>query len=138
MVDASGYVSFAGTMYRAGRSWRGKEVEVASLPVRCRWPIRAQSRASSRFATIGPKNTARSRPRAAGPASRARMRRTVPTSRPRRYAVGPRAEPVEVLHFLIEVAVIGTEHAALTSGDRLGTVKRESPKRTMEPARFPW
>ena len=29
MVDASGYVSFAGTMYRAGRSWRGKEVEVS-------------------------------------------------------------------------------------------------------------
>ncbi len=29
MVDASGYVSFAGTMYRAGRSWRGKEIEVS-------------------------------------------------------------------------------------------------------------
>jgi hypothetical protein len=28
MVDASGQVSFAGTMYRAGRAWRGKEVEV--------------------------------------------------------------------------------------------------------------
>lgn len=29
MVDASGQVSFAGTMYRAGRAWRGKEVEVS-------------------------------------------------------------------------------------------------------------
>jgi transposase InsO family protein len=28
IVDASGQVSFAGTMYRAGRAWRGKEVEV--------------------------------------------------------------------------------------------------------------
>jgi transposase InsO family protein len=28
MVDGSGQVSFAGTMYRAGRAWRGKEVEV--------------------------------------------------------------------------------------------------------------
>ena len=28
MVDASGQVSFAGTMYRAGRAWRGTEVEV--------------------------------------------------------------------------------------------------------------
>ena len=28
MVDASGQVSFAGTMYRTGRAWRGKEVEV--------------------------------------------------------------------------------------------------------------
>jgi transposase InsO family protein len=28
MVDRSGQVSFAGTMYRAGRAWRGKEVEV--------------------------------------------------------------------------------------------------------------
>ena len=28
MVDASGQVSFVGTMYRAGRAWRGKEVEV--------------------------------------------------------------------------------------------------------------
>jgi hypothetical protein len=29
MVDNSGYVSFAGTMYRVGRAWRGKEVEVS-------------------------------------------------------------------------------------------------------------
>jgi transposase InsO family protein len=29
MVDASGQISFAGTMYRAGRAWRGKEVEVS-------------------------------------------------------------------------------------------------------------
>lgn len=29
MVDNSGYVSFAATMYRVGRSWRGKEVEVS-------------------------------------------------------------------------------------------------------------
>jgi hypothetical protein len=29
MVDSSGYVSFAATMYRVGRSWRGKEVEVS-------------------------------------------------------------------------------------------------------------
>ena len=28
MVDGSGQVSFAGTMYRAGRAWRGKEVEI--------------------------------------------------------------------------------------------------------------
>ena len=28
MVDGSGQVSFAGTMYRAGRAWRGKEVKV--------------------------------------------------------------------------------------------------------------
>jgi transposase InsO family protein len=28
IVDGSGQVSFAGTMYRAGRAWRGKEVEV--------------------------------------------------------------------------------------------------------------
>jgi hypothetical protein len=28
MVDGSGQVSFAGTMYRAGRAWRGTEVEV--------------------------------------------------------------------------------------------------------------
>ena len=28
IVDRSGQVSFAGTMYRAGRAWRGKEVEV--------------------------------------------------------------------------------------------------------------
>lgn len=28
MVDGSGQVSFAGTMYRAGRAWRGKEVQV--------------------------------------------------------------------------------------------------------------
>jgi transposase InsO family protein len=28
MVDASGQVSFAGTMYRAGRAWRGKQVGV--------------------------------------------------------------------------------------------------------------
>jgi transposase InsO family protein len=28
VVDTSGQVSFAGTMYRAGRAWRGKEVEV--------------------------------------------------------------------------------------------------------------
>ena len=28
MVDRSGRLSFAGTMYRAGRAWRGKEVEV--------------------------------------------------------------------------------------------------------------
>ncbi len=28
MVDNSGQVWFAGTMYRAGRAWRGKEVEV--------------------------------------------------------------------------------------------------------------
>jgi hypothetical protein len=27
MVDRSGRLSFAGTMYRAGRAWRGKEVE---------------------------------------------------------------------------------------------------------------
>jgi hypothetical protein len=29
MVDSSGCVSFAGTMYRVGRAWRGKEVEVS-------------------------------------------------------------------------------------------------------------
>jgi len=29
MVDNSGYVSFAGTMYRVRRAWRGKEVEVS-------------------------------------------------------------------------------------------------------------
>jgi hypothetical protein len=28
MVDRSGKLSFAGTMYRAGSAWRGKEVEV--------------------------------------------------------------------------------------------------------------
>ena len=28
MVDGSGQVSFAGTMYRAGRAWRGRQVEV--------------------------------------------------------------------------------------------------------------
>lgn len=28
MVDGSGQVSFAGTMYRAGRAWRGTEVEI--------------------------------------------------------------------------------------------------------------
>jgi hypothetical protein len=31
MVDGSGQVSFAGTMYRAGRAWRGKEVEVCII-----------------------------------------------------------------------------------------------------------
>ena len=28
VVDSSGQVSFAGTMYRAGRAWRGRQVEV--------------------------------------------------------------------------------------------------------------
>lgn len=29
IVDNSGQVSFAGTMYRAGRAWRGKQVKVS-------------------------------------------------------------------------------------------------------------
>jgi hypothetical protein len=43
MVDASGYVSFAATMYRVGRDWRGKEVEVSivagSVQVACQGTI---------------------------------------------------------------------------------------------------
>ena len=43
MVDSSGYVSFAATMYRAGRAWRGKEVEVSivagSVQIACHGTI---------------------------------------------------------------------------------------------------
>jgi len=43
MVDSSGYVSFAGTMYRVGRAWRGKEVEVSivagSVQIACHGTI---------------------------------------------------------------------------------------------------
>ena len=43
MVDSSGYVSLAGTMYRVGRAWRGKEVEVSvvagSVQVACHGTI---------------------------------------------------------------------------------------------------
>jgi hypothetical protein len=43
MVDSSGYVSFAATMYRVGRSWRGKQVEVSivagSVQIACHGTI---------------------------------------------------------------------------------------------------
>jgi hypothetical protein len=47
-----------------------------SLPGRCRCPVRARSCAPSPSATTGPKNTARTPPRTADPASRARMHHT--------------------------------------------------------------
>ncbi len=93
VVDNNGEISFAGTMYRAGRPWRGKQVEVSIVAGRCRSPARDQSCAPMPSAMTGPKSTARTPHRTIVPASRARMRRPLPPSRPRRCAVGPRAEP---------------------------------------------
>jgi hypothetical protein len=54
MVDASGQVSFVGTMYRAGRAWRGKEVEIfivaGSLQMSCARRIRHTARPAPRAA----------------------------------------------------------------------------------------
>ncbi len=93
MVDASGYVSFAGTNYRAGpflaaSSGRGRHCGRVGADL----PSTDRSSVSSRSATTGRKNTERSPPRTAGPATD-RMRRPGSASRPSRCAVGLAAEP---------------------------------------------
>ncbi len=68
MVDGSGQVSFAGTMYRAGRAWRGKEVEVCivagSVQMSCQGTIvRTQPIRHDRTKEHGAYATPRGRPR---------------------------------------------------------------------------
>jgi transposase InsO family protein len=64
-----------------------------SSPGRCNSPLKALSCAPTRSATTGPRNTAHTPHRTADPASPDRTPQTAQASRPRRYAVGPRAEP---------------------------------------------
>ena len=68
MVDSSGYVSFAATMYRAGRAWRGKQVEVSivagSVQIACHGTIvRTHAIRHDRAKEHGAFATPHSRPR---------------------------------------------------------------------------
>jgi integrase-like protein len=96
MVDASGQVSFAGTMYRAGRAWRGKEVEVCivagSVQMACggtivrTQPIR-HDRAKEHGAYATPHGRPR-KPRQDAP-DRAGVKATPLRGRPERRALTP-------------------------------------------------
>jgi transposase InsO family protein len=94
IVDASGQVSFAGTMYRAGRAWRGKEVEVCivagSVQMSCEGAIvRTQPIRHDRTKEHGAYATPHGRPR-----------------KPRQDA--PDGSPVKQLPELIRQAGTGT------------------------------
>ena len=67
-------------------AWRGRRCRCPSWPGRCSWPVTGRSSGSTRSATTAQRSTSRSPPRTGGPAT-ARMRRPIPASRPRRYAV---------------------------------------------------
>jgi hypothetical protein len=93
MVDGSGQVSFAGTMYRAGRAWRGKEVEVCIVAGSVRMThqgtmVRTQPIRHDRTKEHGAYATPHGRPR--------KPRQDAPNRfgvKAHRCAVGPTAEP---------------------------------------------
>jgi hypothetical protein len=92
VVDSSGYVSFAGTNYRVGNSWRGRSAQVCivagSVQLSCDGHIvRVHPIRHDRAKEHGAFATPNGRP------ATTRMRRPVPASRPRRCAVGLPAEP---------------------------------------------
>ena len=92
MVDSSGYVSFAGTNYRVGNSWRGRPVQVCIVANSVQLSIdgqivRVHPIRHDRAKEHGAFATPNGRPR------QPRMRRPEPASRPRRCAVGLPAEP---------------------------------------------
>ena len=92
VADATGAVSFAGTMYRVGNRGAARRSGSPSSPARSRSPVTGRSSGCTQSGTTDPKNTARSPPRTGGPATD-RMRRPGPASRPHRCAVGLPAEP---------------------------------------------
>jgi transposase InsO family protein len=95
LFDSNGDVSFAGTMYRAGRPWRGKQVEVSIVAGSVQLThqgeiVRTHAIRHDRAKEHGAYATPHGRPRK--PRQDAPDRAGV-KARPRRYAVGPRAEP---------------------------------------------